>query len=135
MLSLNCAEWFFQIMSRLVFPVNSPDSTRASKPSGHFGKSKYYYIADTADESKDSVIENTSDHFGGQGSPVDLVVSLKPDAMVSIGMGARAKDKFQNAGVPVFKGDRVAISELVLQYSKDNLVELTELCDNSHHHW
>ncbi len=136
MQGLNWVDGESGLMSRLVFPVNSAESTRSSKPGGHFGRSKYYYVADTEDASLDQLIENTSSHFGGQGSPVDLIVSQKPDAMISIGMGPNAKSRFQAAGVPVFKGDRLPIAELIERYRQDALEELTELCEHSkdHHH-
>ena len=136
MQSLNSVTVRSVTMSRLVFPVNRSDSTRSSKPGGHFGRSKYYYIADTEDETRDLLIENTSSHFGGQGSPVDLIVSQRPDGMVSVGMGPNAKDRFQAAGVPVYKGEHLPISELIDRYRRDALEELTELCEHSkdHHH-
>jgi predicted Fe-Mo cluster-binding NifX family protein len=63
----------------------------------------------------------------------DSILELKPDAVVAYGMGSRALNGFQDAGVAVLRADADTVKELVAAYREDRLQELTEGCHQAHH--
>jgi predicted Fe-Mo cluster-binding NifX family protein len=78
-------------------------------------------------------VANTGEHFGGSGHMHDSILELKPDAVVAYGMGSRALNGFQDAGVAVLRADADTVKELVAAYREDRLQELTEGCHQAHH--
>lgn len=117
-------------MVKLAIPVKEI-SGRETKAYPHFGRAPKFYVLNTEDENKDEVIENTCNHFGGIISPVDLLINLNTDAVLSAGMGRGALDKFQSAKVPVFKVDIEAVGSIMNKYIYEELTELTDGCSHS----
>ena len=125
-------------MVKIAFPISSATaSNRDGKMFGHFGKARIFYVVnDLDDPSKDEIIENNSDHFGGVLSPPDYCAEMKVTAFVTIGMGMKAIQKFENLDIPVYQGGDQTIGQLVEMYKKGELSEMTEGCSHhdDHHH-
>ncbi|MCY3411243.1 MAG: NifB/NifX family molybdenum-iron cluster-binding protein [Candidatus Heimdallarchaeota archaeon] len=120
-------------MTTIAFPISNANS-RDDKAYGHFGKAKSFYVVkDINDPSKDEIIANESDHFGGTLSPPDfLKETVSIDAICTIGMGMKAIAKFQSHNIAVYQIDDEPISIVLEKYRNQELTEMTEGC--SHHH-
>jgi predicted Fe-Mo cluster-binding NifX family protein len=79
------------------------------------------------------IIANTSEHFGGVGLPPDRILQLKPNALVTYGLGSKALSIFQNAEVAVLRTEANIVKEVVDAYNKNELQELTHGCHHAHH--
>lgn len=115
------------LMTTIGIPV-SRDEGMSTRLGSHFGKSKYYALVndDTVE-----IIENTSNHHGGTLSPPDFLIDKGVNLIIAYNMGDGARNKFQNADIAVFKGEKKSIKELVNEYKSGNLEELTEGCSHS----
>lgn len=105
--------------------------------SEHFGRAPYFTVVDLDEDghvTDQKTITNESEHFGGTGHPPDRILQLKPDALITYGMGPRALDIFQNAKVAVLRTNANTVREVVTAYNKNELEELTEGCHEARHH-
>jgi predicted Fe-Mo cluster-binding NifX family protein len=121
---------------RIIIPVIDESGLNA-KLSEHFGRAPYFLTLDldeTGNISSLETIANTSEHFGGVGLPPDRILQLKPNALITYGMGPRALNRFQNARVAVLRANTNNVKDIVKAYKKDELQELTEGCRQAHHH-
>jgi predicted Fe-Mo cluster-binding NifX family protein len=103
----------------------------------HFGRAPYFAVVDIDDNGKVSNVKNeanTGEHAGGTGSPHDILLSLKPDAIAVYGMGPRGLLSFENAGVTVLKADCNTVEEVVAAFKDGKLKELEGGCEHAHHH-
>lgn len=104
--------------------------------SEHFGRAPYFAIVDVEETGKVSNIDfipNTSEHFGGSGLPPDRIISLNPCFLITYGMGPRAIERFQDAGVAVLRADTNKLGEIINAYINGRLEELTEGCGHARH--
>jgi predicted Fe-Mo cluster-binding NifX family protein len=123
------------ILKRVVAPTVD-DKGLDAVLSEHFGRAPYFALVDVEETGKGSNIEfipNTSEHFGGSGLPPDRIIGLKPSALITYGMGPRAIERFQEAGVAVLKADSSKLGEVIEAYRNDQLEELTEGCGHARH--
>ena len=121
---------------RIVIPVLAEGDLN-TQLSGHFGRAPYFAVVDIDEDgsvSDQRTIANTSEHFGGVGRPPDRILQLKPDALITYGMGPRALSIFQNARVAVLRTNANTVKEVVTAYNNDELEELTEGCTEARHH-
>ncbi len=79
------------------------------------------------------MVPNKSEHFGGRGKPPEILMRLKPDAVITYGMGFRALNMFQAANIAVLQTNHNLVREIVEAYNNDQLVELTEGCRHAKH--
>ena len=79
------------------------------------------------------IIANTSEHFGGVGLPPDRILQLKPNALVTYGLGSKALSIFQNAEVAVLRTEANTVKEVISAYNNNELQELTQGCHHAHH--
>lgn len=121
-------------MRRVVIPVVDEEGFR-SQLAEHFGRAPYFAIVDLEDGRvlKVEVVPNSGEHFGGTGHPHELILRLKPDAIIVYGMGPRGLSNFQNAGVAVLKANANTVEEVIAAYNNDKLQELTEGCHQARH--
>ncbi len=118
-------------MVKLGIPIDS-DNGRDSFPSKTFGRAPKYYIADTESQNNDFVVKNEGEHFGGSGSPVDILVKHGISAMLTPAIGSRAMERFKKADIPVYKISIQKIDTLVDMYLKGELKEISEICVHDH---
>ena len=112
---------------RVVIPIADEEGRRLSE---HFGRAPYFAVIEI-DEGKvvdREVIPNTSEHFGGYGRPPDRLLSLQPDAVITVGMGPRALSRFQEADVAVLQAEGLDVEENLRRFLESSLRELTEGC-------
>ena len=120
---------------RLVVP-SSEEKGLDSRLSQHFGRAPFYVVVDLDEKGNiisDSSIPNTSEHFGGVGVPPDRSIQLKPNALVTYGLGSKALAMFQTAGVAVLRTEANTVREVVSAYNNNELQELTEGCQHAQH--
>jgi predicted Fe-Mo cluster-binding NifX family protein len=124
------------MVKRIVIPV-SEERGLDSKLSEHFGRAPYFAAVELEKDGKISslnFVSNVSEHFGGVGTPPDGILQLKPDAVITYGMGPRALNIFQGVKVAVLRANADTVREVTLAYSNDKLEELTEGCHEALHH-
>jgi predicted Fe-Mo cluster-binding NifX family protein len=116
-------------MTKIAIPIME-DQGDKTVPSEHFGRSPLFYVIDN-----DSVqlIENTSDHFGGKGKPPELIINLGINVLIATNMGRKAIELFQNSDVAVFRSPVKPIREILEDFNKGKLEELTDGCTHSKH--
>ncbi|HDI52886.1 MAG TPA: dinitrogenase iron-molybdenum cofactor biosynthesis protein [Candidatus Bathyarchaeota archaeon] len=114
-------------MMRVVIPVVDEEGSMISE---HFGRAPYFAVF-TIEEGRilrRELTPNISEHFGGYGRPPDRILSLKPDVVITVGMGPRALSRFQEAGVAVLRAEGLNVEENLRRLMEGSLRELTEGC-------
>jgi predicted Fe-Mo cluster-binding NifX family protein len=124
------------VKTKVIIPAADENDLDA-RIAEHFGRAPFYAIVslDENDEiEKVEIVENTGEHFGGEGHMHDNILKLKPNAIIVHGMGPRGLIGFQDAGIAVLKAEGHTIKDVVVAYKEDKLEELTEGCHHAHHH-
>lgn len=122
--------------TRIVIPVIDENGKDAVL-SEHFGRAPFFAVLDIDEGGivvDHKIIPNTSEHFGGVGLPPDRILALKPNALITYGMGPRALSRFQNARVAVLRANSTLVRDVIKAYVNDELEELTEGCHHARHH-
>ena len=107
----------------------------------HFGRVPTYTIVDLENDDV-KVIENTSNHMGGEGYPPELLKREGVCTMVCRGLGRRAISLFQEMGIEVYIGAYGSVRETVeaFKQGKLQLATMGDGCqqhtfgDHHHHH-
>lgn len=122
-------------MMRMKVVIPTEDAT-GKTISGHFGRAPYFAWFQVEDGviKESGVVPNTSDHFGGTGSPPEKVRSLGADALITMGMGMKAINLFQGYGLAVLKATSAISTDNVREFTEGRLEELTEGCLHAHDH-
>ena len=121
---------------KIVIPVLDESGLNAML-SEHFGRAPHFLVIEldeTGRVSGNQTIANVSEHFGGVGRPPDRILQLRPNALVTYGMGPRALNIFQNARVAVLRANANNVKGVIAAYNNDELEELTEGCHQARHH-
>ncbi|MDH5595888.1 MAG: NifB/NifX family molybdenum-iron cluster-binding protein [Candidatus Bathyarchaeota archaeon] len=124
-----------KITARIVVPVLDESGLNA-RLSEHFGRAPYFAVIDLDENgsiSSQKTVSNISEHFGGTGLPPDRILQLRPNALITYGMGPRALAIFQNARVAVLRANANTVKDVILAYNNDELEELTEGCHHARH--
>ena len=109
---------------RICTPTSTGDGKTAAVHK-HFGSAPYFTIFDT-DTSDVEVIDNSSrDHSHGTCQPMSVLTNKKIDAVVCAGMGARAVQKLNEGGIRVYRSVLRTVAEIVEQFLKGGLEEIT----------
>ncbi|MFC2163085.1 NifB/NifX family molybdenum-iron cluster-binding protein, partial [Candidatus Altiarchaeota archaeon] len=90
--------------------------------SQHFGRAATYTILDDVSDTVD-VIPNTSEHMGGTGHPPEILASQGIEVLLCQGLGRRAIQMFDDAGISVYIGAQGTVAEALKQYH-DNVLAL-----------
>ncbi len=126
--------------ARIVIPVVDESGLNA-RLSEHFGRAPYFAVVNLDENghiSSHKTVPNTSEHFGGTGLPhtcklhVDRILQLRPNALITYGMGGGALAIFQNARVPVLRANANTVKDVIAAYNNDALEELTEGCHHAY---
>lgn len=124
-----------QMSVRIVIPVLDESGVNAQL-SGHFGRAPYFALFELDEEGRildQKTVPNISEHFGGTGRPPDRILQLKPNVVITYGMGPRGLSRFQNAGVAVLRANADTVRDVIAAFNKDELEELTEGCHHARH--
>jgi len=119
-------------MVRIVIPVADGDGESLSD---HFGRAPYFawYELEAGEIVDRGLVPNDSEHFGGTGLPPDRILQLRPGAVITVGMGPRAINRFQGEGVAVLQASGRRAEENVERFLRGELRELTEGCLHAQH--
>ena len=120
---------------KIVIPVEDTNDLNA-RLSQHFGRAPYFAAVELDENGKVVnllMVPNKSEHFGGMGRPPDIIMGLRPNAVITYGMGPRALGMFQNANIAVLQANTPIVKNLIEAYNRDELVELTEGCHHAKH--
>ena len=106
----------------------------------HFGRVPTYTIVDT-DTDEVKVVENTSDHMGGQGHPPEIMAKEGVNVMVCRGLGRRAIAMFEEFGIDVYIGASGTVRDAVDTFKQGKLqkADMSAACGqhtfrDQHHH-
>lgn len=115
---------------RIAIPVEDRNGLNA-RLSQHFGRAQYFTVVELDENGKVLSLEtvsNKSEHLGGMGKPPQIIMTLRPNAVITYGMGFRALNMFQNANVAVLQTRKDFVKDVIEAYNRDMLIELTEGC-------
>jgi len=120
---------------RIVIPVVDETGLDA-RLSEHFGRAPYFAVVEL-DESGQVVnqrtVPNVGEHLGGSGQRADNILQLKPNAIITYGMGPRGLSIYQSVRVAVLRANANTVREVIVAYNMDELKELTEGCHQARH--
>ena len=120
---------------RVVVPVVDEKGMNALL-SEHFGRAPFFAVVDINEKGEVvgvKTISNVSEHFGGSGRRADFILQLKPNAIITYGMGPRGLNIYQSVRVAVLRANANTVREVIVAYNKDELEELTEGCHDARH--
>jgi predicted Fe-Mo cluster-binding NifX family protein len=120
---------------RIAIPVEDANGLNAGL-SQHFGRAPYFAVVELDENGKVlnlQMVPNKSEHFGGMGRPSENIMRLRPNAVITYGMGPRALSMFQNANIAVLQANVGIVEDIIEAYQRDDLVELTEGCHHAKH--
>jgi predicted Fe-Mo cluster-binding NifX family protein len=120
---------------RIVIPVINEAGLDAQL-SEHFGRTPYFAVVEL-DEKKQVVnqktVPNVGEHFGGSGRRADFILELRPNVIITYGMGPRGISIYQDARVAVLRANANTVRQVIAAYIKNELEELTEGCHEARH--
>jgi predicted Fe-Mo cluster-binding NifX family protein len=120
---------------RILIPVLDESGLNA-RLSEHFGRTPYFAVVDLDPDGSilnQRTVPNVGEHFGGSGRRADFILQLKPNAIITYGMGPRGLNIYQSVRVAVLRANANTVGEVIAAYNKDELEELTEGCHQAHH--
>jgi len=120
---------------RIVIPVEDESGLDAPL-SGHFGRAPYFAVIDLDENghiTNQRTVPNVGEHFGGSGRRADFILQLKPNAIITYGMGPRGLGIYQSVRVAVLRANANTVKELIVAYRNNELEELTEGCHEARH--
>jgi predicted Fe-Mo cluster-binding NifX family protein len=95
---------------------------KSSPLSGHFGSAPFFTIYDP-DTSEFDVISNHNEHHQhGQCHPLSIMGKQNIDVIICRGMGRRAVQALDNAGIKVYISNAVTVDQCLREFNKNKLV-------------
>jgi predicted Fe-Mo cluster-binding NifX family protein len=120
---------------RIVIPVLEESGLNA-RLSEHFGRTPYFAVIELDENGRvlnQRTVPNVGEHLGGSGRRADFILQLKPNAIITFGMGPRGLNIYQSVRVAVLRANANTVGEVIAAYNKDELEELTEGCHQARH--
>jgi predicted Fe-Mo cluster-binding NifX family protein len=93
--------------------------------SEHFGRAPTFTVVDMANN-KVTVMQNTSEHFGGDGNTPELVAAAGAEVLLCSGLGPRAIAAFEQFGIEVYVGAHGTVEEAIRAFQAGELIEACE---------
>lgn len=124
-----------QMSVRIVIPVLDKSGLNAQL-SGHFGRAPYFAVFELDEAGRildQKTVPNVGGRFGGSGQRADQILALKPNVVITYGMGPRGLSRFQNARIAVLRANTDTVRDIIAAFNKDELEELTEGCHHARH--
>lgn len=124
------------MQNRIVVPTISKEGLTANLAQ-HFGRAPYFTAIDLDDKgdiTNVKAVPNVGEHAGGRGHAHDNILELQPKVIIVYGMGPRGLNTFQSAGIAVLRANANTVNEIIAAYKDNKLQELTEGCQDAHHH-
>lgn len=92
----------------------------------HFGSAPAFFIYDTVHKTYTVASNGDHDHQHGMCQPVAAIQGLEIDVVVCAGMGFRAVQRLNQAGVRVYRIQKESVGEVIKEFDLDTLSELTD---------
>lgn len=99
----------------------------------HFGSASYFTIYDTQQDISEIVDNSNQHHSHGACHPLSVLEGKRIGAVVCSGMGGRAIEKLNNAGIRAYRASGGTVEGIVKQHYEGNLQELTAENACAHH--
>lgn len=120
---------------RIVIPVVN-ETGLDGRLSEHFGRAPYFAVVELDENGQvvsQRTVPNVGEHFGGSGQRADGILQLKPNAIITYGMGPRGLSIYQSVRVAVLRANANTVREVIAAYNRNELEELTEGCHQARH--
>ena len=121
--------------ARIVIPTVDNNGLNA-RLSEHFGRTPYFVVVEVDEKGQvvsQKTVANVGEHFGGSGRRADFILQLKPNVIITYGMGPRGLSIYQSAKVAVLRANANTVRQVIDAYNKNELEELTEGCHEARH--
>ena len=119
---------------KIAFPVEK-DKGMESELFGHFGSAPLYIVAEAAGGSLETVANDHHGHAHGQCQPTVGLTERSIQAVVCRGMGLRAVQKLNAAGISVYlAGESGTVRAALDDFKADRLPLLRAEDACGHHH-
>lgn len=117
---------------RLCIPTETKDGLSAPV-FGHFGSAPFFTVYDTDKEQLEVIDNANAHHEHGMCHPVGAIGNARVDIVVCQGMGRRAVEKLNDAGIKAFRQSGGTVADVLRRYAAGDLEELTVDNACSHH--
>ena len=120
---------------RIVIPVVD-ESGLDARLSEHFGRAPYFCVVELDEKGQiasQKTAANVGERFGGSGRRADFILQLKPNVIITYGMGPRGLSIYQSVRVAVLRANANTVRQLITAYNNNELEELTEGCHEARH--
>ena len=104
---------------------------KSAKVYDHFGSAPYFTIYDTEKDDYETIDTSNQHHIHGTCNPIDALNGKGIDAVVCNGMGKRAVQKLNDAGIRAYIASGANVREVIDKYQANELEEMT--MDNACH--
>lgn len=101
---------------------------------GHFGSAPYFTIVDIETGTVEIRDNQGRVHAHGACHPVGAIDGLGVQAVVCGGMGLRALQKLEEAGIEVFRSGAPTVAEAIREIKDKSAEKLTMEATCAHHH-
>ncbi len=109
---------------RVCIPTETNDGKNAPVY-GHFGSAPYLTIYDTANDSVEVINNANEHHTHGTCHPMGALGGKSINAVVCVGMGARAVQKLNEVGIKAYRAEAGSVEEIVKKHKSNKLEEIT----------
>jgi predicted Fe-Mo cluster-binding NifX family protein len=92
---------------------------------GHFGSAPCFTVYDTEADSFEIINNSNEHHSHGLCHPMGVLDSAKIDAVLCRGMGVRAVQKLNEAGVKAYRTDAETVEQVIACYRSGSVEEIT----------
>ena len=96
-----------------------------AKVYGHFGSAPCFTVYDTETDDCEIVDNSNQHHTHGTCNPIDALDGKDIEAVVCNGMGKRAVQKLNEAGIRTYKASGANVREVIDKYRANELEEMT----------
>jgi len=91
----------------------------------HFGSAPYFTIYDTEKDTVEIIDNQNSHHAHGMCQPLSALAGRHIDAVVCGGMGGRAVQKLNEAGIKAYRAVPGTVADIAGQFAAGGLQEIT----------
>ena len=109
---------------RICVPTET-DMGKEAKVYGHFGSAPYFTIYDTENDECEIVDNSNQHHAHGTCHPLKVLDGKTIDAVVCNGMGKRAIEKLNEAGIRVYRASGAKVDEIIEEHHTSDREEIT----------
>lgn len=92
---------------------------------GHFGSAPFFTIYNTQNGTCEIVDNSNQHHVHGTCHPLDVLDDKDIDAVVCSGMGKRAIQKLNEAGIRAYRASGANVQDIIEKYRAGELEEMT----------